>query len=138
GRIEVETARLKGLEQDQARDVKALAEARERRAQTLAKLQSELKSRNGQLAKLQRDARALEKLVEELRRAIEDFPALAEQPFQRVKGRLPWPIKGALLARYGQQRAGGPLKWQGLVIGAQRGTKVRAPYYGRVMYADWL
>ena len=43
-----------------------------------------------------------------------------------------------MLARFGQLRAGGPLKWQGLVIGAERGTQVRAPYHGRVVYADWL
>jgi septal ring factor EnvC (AmiA/AmiB activator) len=73
-----------------------------------------------------------------LRRAIEEFPELAEQPFQRVKGKLPWPVKGRVLAKYGQVRAGGPLKWQGLVIGAERGAQVRAPYHGRVVYADWL
>jgi septal ring factor EnvC (AmiA/AmiB activator) len=101
-------------------------------------VQSKLKTRNDELAKLQRDASALEKLVEELRRAIEEFPELAEQPFPRVKGKLPWPVKGALLARFGQLRAGGPLKWQGVVIGAERGAQVRAPYHGRVVYADWL
>jgi septal ring factor EnvC (AmiA/AmiB activator) len=47
-------------------------------------------------------------------------------------------VKGTVLAKFGQLRAGGPLKWQGLVIGAQRGTQVRSPYHGRVVYADWL
>lgn len=137
-RITVETARLREIEDENAKDVKALAGARERRAQTLAEVQSKLRTRNDQLGRLQSDAQALEKLVEQLRRAIEEFPELAEQPFQRVKGKLPWPIKGALLAKYGQLRAGGPLKWQGLVIAAERGAQVRAPYYGRVVYADWL
>jgi len=137
-RIEAETARLKTLEQEQERDVRALAGARSLRARTLAQVQSTIKTRNDELAKLQRDARALEKLVEELRRAIEEFPELAERPFQQVRGKLPWPVKGSVLARFGQLRSGGPLKWQGLVIGAARGTQVRAPYYGRVVYADWL
>ena len=123
-RITVETARLREIEDENAKDVKALAGARERRAQTLAEVQSKLRTRNDQLARLQSDAQALEKLVEQLRRAIEEFPELAEQPFQRVKGKLPWPIKGALLAKYGQLRAGGPLKWQGLVIAAERGAQV--------------
>ena len=136
--ITAETARLRDLEAENARDVKALAGARERRAQTLAEVQAKLRTRNDQLAKLQSDAQALEKLVEQLRRAIEEFPELAEQPFQRVKGKLPWPVKGRLLARYGQLRAGGPLKWQGVVIAAERGAQVRSPYYGRVVYADWL
>lgn len=137
-KISAETEQLKALETENAREVKALADVRNRRAQTLASVQSKLKSRNEELAKLQRDAQALEKLVEELRRAIEAFPELDQQPFQRVQGKLPWPLKGDLLARFGQLRAGGPLKWQGIVIGAQRGAQVRAPYYGRVVYADWL
>jgi murein hydrolase activator len=137
-RITAETTRLRELEAENARDVKALAGARQRRAQTLADVQAKLRTRNDQLARLQADAQALEKLVEQLRRAIEEFPELAEQPFQRVKGKLPWPVKGKVLARYGALRAGGPLKWQGLVIAAERGVQVRAPYYGRVVYADWL
>lgn len=136
--IAAETARLRTIEEESARDVRALAGARERRVQTLATVQAKLRTRSDQLSKLQADAQALEKLVEQLRRAIEEFPELVEQPFQRVKGKLPWPVKGSVLAKYGQLRAGGPLKWQGLVIGAERGTQVRAPYFGRVVYADWL
>lgn len=136
--IAAEASRLKALEGEREQELQSLASARQRRAQTLAQVKSKLKNRNQQLAKLQRDARALEKLVEELRRAIEEFPELAEQPFAKIKGKLPWPVTGSLLARFGELRAGGPLKWQGLVIGAQRGTQVRAPYYGRVVYSDWL
>jgi septal ring factor EnvC (AmiA/AmiB activator) len=136
--ITAETEKLKAIEADSAREVSNLGNARDRRAQTLAEVQSKLKNRGDELAKLERDARALEKLVEELRRAIEEFPQLADQPFQRVKGKLPWPVKGPILARFGQLRAGGPLKWQGLLIGAARGAQVRAPFYGRVVYADWL
>lgn len=136
--IAAETEKLKALERANTREVQALAGARERRAQTLATVQSRLRTRNDELAKLQREARALEKLIDELRRAIEEFPELAQQPFVRVKGKLPWPVKGKVLARFGQTRAGGPLKWQGMIIGAQRGAQVRAPFHGRVVYADWL
>jgi len=136
--IAAEAERLQSIEASNADQVQSLATARDRRKTTLAQVQSKIKTRNDELAVLERDARSLEKLVEQLRRAIEEFPELAEQPFQRVKGKLPWPVKGKLLARFGQLRAGGPLKWQGLVIGADRGTQVRAPFYGRVVYADWL
>jgi septal ring factor EnvC (AmiA/AmiB activator) len=137
-KIAAEAEQLKAIEEERGRDVRTLANARERRAQTLAAVQTKLRTRTDELEKLQREARALEKLVEELRRAIEEFPDLAQQPFDRVKGKLPWPVKGGLLARFGQQRAGGPLKWQGVLIGAERGTQVRSPYHGRVVYADWL
>lgn len=137
-RIVAETKRLDGIEAARAAEVQRLAEARNRRSQTLASLQSQIKSRGDELARLERDAKTLERLVEQLRRAMEDFPVLAQQPFERVKGKLPWPAKGKLLARFGQLRAGGPLKWQGLLIDTQRGAQVRAPFHGRVVYADWL
>jgi murein hydrolase activator len=137
-RIAGEVARLDALESQRASEVARLAQARDRRSQTLASLQSQIKSRGDQLSRLERDARTLERLVEQLRRAMEDFPVLAQQPFERVKGKLPWPAKGKLLARFGQLRAGGPLKWQGLLIATPRGAQVRAPFHGRVVYADWL
>ncbi len=137
-RIADEATRLDSIEAARAADVERLAQARNRRSQTLAGLQSQIKSRGDELARLERDAKTLERLVEQLRRAMEDFPVLAEQPFARVKGKLPWPAKGKLIARFGQLRAGGPLKWQGLLIDTERGGQVRAPFHGRVVYADWL
>ena len=108
--------------------MQALAGARDARAQTLAQVQSKLKNRNDELAKLQREAQALEKLVEELRRAIEEFPELAEQPFQRVEGQAALAGQRQRAGALRPAARGGPLKWQGVVIGAERGTQVRAPY----------
>lgn len=136
--IETEAARLKMLEDQRDREVARLADARDRRSRTLGSLQTQIKSRSDELSRLERDARTLERLVEQLRRAMQDFPVLAQQPFERVRGKLPWPAKGRVLARFGQMRAGGPLKWQGILIGTQRGAQVRAPFHGRVIYADWL
>lgn len=136
--IEAEAARLESLETQRNQEVMRLADARDRRSKTLTSLQSQIKSRGDQISRLERDARTLERLVEQLRRAMQDFPVLAQQPFDRVKGKLPWPVKGKLLARFGQTRAGGPLKWQGILIDTQRGAQVRAPFHGRVVYADWL
>ena len=49
----------------------------------------------------------------------------------RSSGKLPWPVQqGKVLARFGQPRAGGSLKWQGMLIGTDRGARVRAPYGG--------
>jgi septal ring factor EnvC (AmiA/AmiB activator) len=46
-------------------------------------------------------------------------------------------VPGRIVARYGQSRGGG-LKWNGVLIATERGTEVRAPYAGRVVYSDWL
>jgi septal ring factor EnvC (AmiA/AmiB activator) len=136
--VEAETQRLLDLEQKQQQQVKQLAGARQQRAQTLAAIQSKLRSRSDQLANLQREAANLERLLEELRRVADDFPINSRQPFENLRGKLPWPVTGKVIARFGELRAGGPLKWKGVLIEANPGTQVRAPLHGRVEYSDWL
>jgi septal ring factor EnvC (AmiA/AmiB activator) len=136
--VEAETQRLHDLEQKQQSQVKELSSARQQRAQTLAAIQTKLRSRSDQLSSLQREAAALEKLLEELRRIAEDFPVDSRQPFDNLRGKLPWPVAGKVIARFGELRAGGPLKWKGILIEANPGAQVRAPLQGRVEYADWL
>ncbi|MCK7520012.1 MAG: peptidoglycan DD-metalloendopeptidase family protein [Ignavibacteriales bacterium] len=85
----------------------------------------------------------LEKLIAELRKALaagQPAPVAQQQaPFEPLRGKLPWPVQqGKVLARFGQPRAGGSLRWQGMLIGTERGARVRAPFAGRVAYADWL
>ena len=135
--IAAETEHLKTAERDSGVALQMLADARQQRQQTLASIQQTLKSRNDELDRLKRDAQALERLVEQLRLAMQDFPVLSRQPFEQVKGKLPWPVKGTVTNRFGQSR-GGTLKWQGILITAQRGLQIRAPFYGRVIYSDWL
>jgi len=60
-------------------------------------------------------------------------------PFANAKGKLPWPVDGRLVARYGTPRGGDArTKWDGVLIGAAAGTQVRAVHGGRVVFADWL
>ena len=60
-------------------------------------------------------------------------------PFASAKGKLPWPVDGRLIARYGTPRGGDArTKWDGVLIDADVGTQVRAVHGGRVVFADWL
>jgi len=60
-------------------------------------------------------------------------------PFATAKGKLPWPVDGRLVARYGTPRGGDArTKWDGVLIGADIGTQVHAVHGGRVVFADWL
>ncbi|MEK1906202.1 MAG: murein hydrolase activator EnvC [Pseudomonas sp.] len=60
-------------------------------------------------------------------------------PFAQAKGKLPWPVNGRLVARYGSPRSGDErAKWDGVLIGASAGSQVHAVHGGRVVFADWL
>ncbi|WP_407313268.1 murein hydrolase activator EnvC family protein [Pseudomonas sp. nanlin1] len=60
-------------------------------------------------------------------------------PFASAKGKLPWPVDGRLLARFGETRGDDArTKWDGVMISASAGTQVHAVHGGRVVFADWL
>ena len=103
----------------------------------LASLQSDSRARAQNLERLKRQQSGLEKLLRELKRAIERFPAESNDAFARLRGKLAWPVSGRLTARFGQSRAGG-VKWDGVMVATDRGADVRAVSQGRVVYADWL
>jgi murein hydrolase activator len=71
---EAERARLAELEQEREREVAAVQAARREREQALAAVNAQLRSRSAALEKARRDAATLEKLVRDLRRALQQAP----------------------------------------------------------------
>ncbi len=138
--IDEQSARLATLESDAAREMAGLQRARTTRADTLAALTKQVASGNQELAKLRREEQAVESLVADLSRVLQDFPIDSTQSFEHMRGKLPWPVPGRVTARYQEQHANSApgMRWNGEMIEAARGSKVRSPYFGRVVYADWL
>lgn len=132
-----ERERLAALEAESRQELASVDAARNQRSRALKSMNAQIKSRNDSIAKLKREAASLEKLVADLRRAMSDLPPTGGQAFEKVRGRLAWPVTGKITARFGQSRGGG-LKWNGVMIESPRGTAVKALYDGRVAYADWL
>jgi septal ring factor EnvC (AmiA/AmiB activator) len=138
-KIAAENRRIAELESRQESQVAELRGAQDKRVRTVAKINSQIKAQGGQIKRLESQARGLERLIDQLRKALENPPVAKRAPFEPLKGKLPWPVQqGKVLARFGQPRAGGSMRWQGMLIGTDRGARVRAPYAGRVAYADWL
>jgi septal ring factor EnvC (AmiA/AmiB activator) len=138
--LAAEEQRLLALEEQQRGEVAKLQSARERRGKALVSLEAESKSRAKELERLKDQQGGLEKLVRELRRALEridKFPTDSKDAFAKLRGKLAWPVAGKLVASYGQVRAGG-MKWDGVLLAGAQGSPVRAVYHGRVVYADWL
>jgi septal ring factor EnvC (AmiA/AmiB activator) len=107
----------------------------------LAAVSHEVSSGSDELKRLKREEQAEENLVADLARVLQDFPIDTQESFQGLKGKLPWPVSGKITARYQDLRtdtAQAGLRSNGVLIETTPGTKVRAPYFGRVVYADWL
>jgi len=138
--IDQQSAQLENLENETSREMAGLEHARAVRAAALGALTREVASGNRELADLKREEQAVESLVADLARVMQDFPVDSTQSFDRMRGKLPWPVQGRVTAHYQQQHANSApgMRWNGEMIEAVRGAKVRAPYFGRVVYADWL
>jgi septal ring factor EnvC (AmiA/AmiB activator) len=137
--LATEQREIARLEQRQGAEVTRLDEARTERGKVLAQLTAESRARAASLQRMQREQAALERLLRELRRAAaaQQFPSDGKSPFAAMRGKLAWPVPGRLSSRFGERRAG-TVRWDGVMIAADRGTPVRAVYRGRVVYADWL
>jgi septal ring factor EnvC (AmiA/AmiB activator) len=129
--------RLAAIESERKAELTKLDSARAERSKVLANLQAEARERVQSLARMKREQGALEKLLRELKRALQRFPPDNNTEFGRLRGKLAWPVQGRLVARYGETR-GGSVKWDGVLLSVERGAEVRAVYSGRVIYADWL
>jgi len=135
--LEAEDLRLAELEKQQRAQLQDLEQAREQRGRVLASLEAQSHTRAQNLERLRGQQAGLEKLVRELRTAMERFPVEGNDAFTRLRGKLAWPVSGRLLARFGDPRAGG-VRWDGVLVAAERGAPVKAVCQGRVIYADWL
>jgi murein hydrolase activator len=137
--IEQQTQELQKLQQDAAQEIAGLQHARAERSVAVAALTKKLESGNQELGGLKREEQAVESLVADLSRMMQDFPTDPSQSFDRMRGKLPWPVLGRVSARYQAPRENsGGVRWNGVMIETERGAKVRAPFFGRVVYADWL
>jgi septal ring factor EnvC (AmiA/AmiB activator) len=137
GELEAQDAKLAELEKQQRTQLGALETAREQRSHVLAGLEAQSHTRAQNLARLKSEQAGLEKLLRELRAAMERFPVEGNDAFTRLRGKLNWPVSGQLVARFGDARAGG-VHWDGVLVATERGNPVKAVCQGRVIYADWL
>ena len=136
--IAAEAARLGELAKTRYAELTRLNLSQEGRATLLASLQEKIKSEGQEVERLAAQEKDLTRLIAELTSILSDYPISSEQPFSEHKGKLTWPVAGALIHDFGQPRVGGNMRWNGVVLAAPRGREVRAVYHGRVAFADWL
>jgi septal ring factor EnvC (AmiA/AmiB activator) len=138
-RLQVQTRGLEAARAEQERERHTFETARARRGELLASLNLEVRDRSQEIERLRADEQRLERLVGELKSALLPFVHPDPQArFASLKGRLPLPVAGRILAGFGNEKGVGNLRWRGAFLAAREGQEVRAVHGGRVVYADWL
>ncbi|WP_420427891.1 murein hydrolase activator EnvC family protein [Algiphilus sp.] len=131
--------RLQAAESEQQALLAAQKRRREQRAATLDALKRRMADDRSALADARADREALERLVQGLRNALADIPADVgkAKPLTTLRGQLPWPLQGPVLAAFGSTRPSG-MPWKGIWVGAETGAPARAIAPGRVAWAGWM
>ena len=106
---------LARLETSQADNLAVLESARDARRTALVELEADIENSGGAIRRLRDEAQRLGELVAELNNSRIAFPPDAAGGFSSVAGELEWPVSGSIVIDFGQQRAGGQLRWNGVV-----------------------
>ncbi len=135
-----EQQHLEQLSAEQQQVLGELEATRQNRGKVIAELEARIRDRGTALKQLQRDERDLQALLESLSNLLADIPLNLgnDKPFAQQRGRLQPPLKGRVLAGFGQKKGGTHLTWKGQWIGAPTGTAIRAVAPGRVAFVGWL
>ena len=139
-------AALAALESRRAAQLAELEGSRKERAAVVASLAAQVKGQNRQLAEARTQAANLQRVLRDLERAAarakqQRPPPTAAPPATtagKPLGKGQWPVNGRLLADFGQPRAGGQMRWDGVLIAAPAGSEVRTVRGGQVVYSHWL
>ena len=131
-----ERTSLQAAQQSLGSDQATLLEERAERRTLIAELRTDLSDRNREREQLEESRQRLTALIADLQRQA----ALAAERAGAGLGAgdLPWPVHGQVQRRFGQERASGRMRWQGMVIRAPLGSDIRAVAAGQVVFADWL
>ena len=119
-------------------DRATLLEERAKRRELIAGLHTGLSDRNKERRQLEESRQRLAALIADLERQAALADAESVGAGLGAAGDLPWPVDGQVHRRFGQERASGRMRWQGMVIQAPLGSEVRAVAAGQVVFADWL
>ena len=104
------------------------------RRRAMVGLARDLDDERARLAQLKREERRLRDVLDQLAR---DTSPDSDGPFAKQAGKLPWPVNGKPLNRFGASRASA-LPWTGWMIDVQEGSEVHAIHAGTVVFADYL
>ncbi|MDP2785190.1 MAG: peptidoglycan DD-metalloendopeptidase family protein [Sulfurimicrobium sp.] len=152
---ESKQAELAQIRAEQDQQKQQLVAQQQAKKKLVARLAQQIGRQRTELTQLQRNEKHLTQLIERLakqqqaRKKPERAPrrdATPEQPgssqplalAQPRTGKLPLPVRGELVGRFGSPRQDSGAPWRGLFIRSAAGQEVHTIADGRVVFADWL
>jgi len=147
-RLKEEAAKLKVLKDENEKAVAEDTRLKAERASLLAKLNERIDDEQDLLKSLTQDEKELSRVLDNIKTVLADEPVKTpaaperdgtpSRAFGQGRGQMGWPLRGELLANYGDPKVGGKLAWKGLWIAAPRGAPVKASARGRVAYVGFM
>ncbi|MEI8632467.1 murein hydrolase activator EnvC [Vibrio sp. PP-XX7] len=132
--LQKEQDQIKSLLAQQTQKYTNLKKVQRNRQATVTQIKSSISNNENYLAELQRNE---SRLKAEIAKAAKRRNIPPMNGFARQKGKLPWPLKGQILHRFGSSQTG-QVKWKGIVISATYGQTVKAVYSGTVVFSEYL
>lgn len=126
---------IAALQIEERKGLQQLERDKSLRQQTLLKIASQLKQQRREIGRLRHNEAQLSQLIEKLAHVM---PDVTGSDFQKLKGKLPMPVKGKLTNQFGTHRPDSSLAWTGWFISSPPNQVVKAIAAGNVVYADWL
>ena len=135
-----EYARLETLRGEKRREVSDMELLESQRQRRLGNVRSQVTRTENRISELQAEEQRLGGLLADLERARREAERVAGLTTTSVLttsdlGQLRWPVEGSVAYRFGDTKQGGAGNWDGLGIGAPRGTLVRAVEAGQIAWA---
>ncbi len=138
--LDAQRARLTELAEARSRAERRLAARVKEKRRLVARLKRELAGKKSRARRLAEEEAALKRLIEGLGPELASLDAGSERLSVRARrGRLPWPLRGKVVARFHSRPKPGAKRLNGVrlaPLGEHR--EVRAMGAGRVRFADWF
>ncbi|NOR79316.1 MAG: peptidoglycan DD-metalloendopeptidase family protein [Methyloprofundus sp.] len=134
----LEKQELATLIADNKQQQNELVGIKKERKKILAKINKNYRKNTTQLSGLRKNEKQLKRLISTLQKVSSEAPTKKNSalPFDRLKGKLPWPVKGKIVRTFNRPRSGGV--WDGVLIKAKEGTAITAIARGKVIFSEWL
>lgn len=155
---ETKQAELNQIRAEQDRQKQQLLVQQQEKKKLVTQLAQQIGRQRSELSQLQRNEKRLTQLIERLAKQQQtrkkpERQTMARAPAQPApepaapppdtgrppsKGKLPLPVRGELIGRFGTPRQDSGAPWRGLFIRTAAGQEVHSVAAGRVVFADWL